>query len=114
MNLDIHVHLHGDDEEKQTLRVILHALSLLKTQGAKMANDLTGLTAAVANLEAAAAVNKQTLADVLAALKAITPSPDNQAEIDALTARVQAAVDGEAADDAAAEAAVAPPAPPAP
>lgn len=76
-----------------------------------MANDLTGLTAAVANLEAQAAANKQTLADVLAALKAITPSPDNQAEVDALTKRVQVAVDGEAADDAAAEAAIAPPAP---
>lgn len=86
-------------------------VSLLNIGVVNMANDLTGLTAAVGNLEAQAAANKQTLADVLAALKAITPSPDNQAEVDALTARVQAAVDGEAADDAAAEAAIAPPPP---
>ena len=113
--MDIHVYLHDDDtEERQALRSILHALSLLTTQGKTIMSDLTALTTSATNLEAAAAVNKQTLADVLAALKAITPSPDNQAQVDALTARVQAAVDGVTADDAAEEAAIAPPAPPAP
>lgn len=103
----IDVYHHGDDYQQQTLRSLLHAVSLLTKGVHKMADDFTALTAAVAALEAQAAVNKQTLLDVLAALKAITPT-SNQPEIDALKARIQAVIDGEAADDTAAEAALVP------
>lgn len=113
MKIDVHVHLHGDDYEQQTLRSILYSLSLLNKGVSKMADDFTVLEAKVDGLVVAAATNKQTLADVLAALKAVTPT-SNQPEIDALVAKVQGAIDGIAADDAAAEAAIAPPPPPAP
>ena len=73
--------------------------------------DLTNLEASVAKLETQNAVNKQLIVDLLAAVKDGSGIP--QADVDALQARVDAVVTGEAADDTAGQAALTPPAPPA-
>ena len=71
--------------------------------------DISGLITKVVALEAQAAVNKQLLTDLLAAVK--SPDPVSQADIDALASRVDAVTTGEASDDAAAQAVLTPPAP---
>lgn len=109
MRIDVYFH-NGDVGLEGKLDQVLAIVHALQLQGTKIMADLTVLTQKITDLEAQAAVNKQLLTDLLAALQ--SRGTTSQADINALADRVAAVTSGEASDDTAAQNTLTPPATP--
>jgi uncharacterized coiled-coil protein SlyX len=102
MPLHLDVYHHFPQFEPGQLDRIEVSLSSLLRKVKHMANDLTGLDAKVDELGAKAAEANATLAGLAQAVVDLKTAVDQQAAIDAITAKAQAILDGlTAAEDAA-------------